>query len=102
MKTESKSAGCLFALLGIPLSIFLNAWVIKLLWGWFVPLGPITGLQAFGISLLAGLLAKSPVQKDDPKDGESYNMYVFRLVSVALLKPLFILGMGWAAHVLFQ
>lgn len=97
---ESAVIGCLAAIPGLLLISLLHAVAFKLLWGWFAPFAPLTVPQAFGLSLLVSLF-RTP-SKEDREVGETANAFLFRMISKALTKPVFVLALGWVVHALFQ
>lgn len=82
--------------LSIP-ATFLRAWVLTLLWAWFVsPLGVVEiGLwQAIGISTFVTLLTfhQLPNSERDPAEQSLVNVFTWLVLSLVCL------GMGFIAH----
>lgn len=71
--------------------ILLRAWVISMLWGWYVvpafDAAPLRLVFAFGLSLLATYLIANSAKKDERK--------LSRILVEATLKALFFLLFGW-------
>jgi hypothetical protein len=83
-----------WALLALILLTALRAWVLTVLWGWFVvPLGvpAIDAWHAFGLSLLMELFTYRR-SKDDPLDG------LTAALAEALALYAIALGLGQLAH----
>lgn len=81
----------------IPLAVFLNAYVLSVLWLWFiVPLEmPVLSLTtAAGIAVIATLLQQTQQTKDDDKE-ESAESKIGKAFSLVVSKPLAALLIGW-------
>lgn len=98
----NKLLGCFGAavlLVGVSvLSYVLNGWALVKLWGWFVlprfASAPSLSIsQAIGIAIVVSFLTSQsiPDEKNDDTPGEK----IGKAVTVALLKPLIAVGIGW-------
>jgi hypothetical protein len=98
MAKELDKADCLAVALlpvTIPLSVLLRAWVIVLLWGWFIePMWHITTPtrgSAVGLSLLVSFLTYDSSTKKD--DRSLWVGYV-----IIFIGPLLTAFAGWCVH----
>jgi len=85
--------GWVFILLLLPVAIFVNGLLLKLMWGWFfVPLGlPLVGTaHALGISLLVGMLTYHGGLSDNKTPGQ--------VLSGMIVRPLVWLALGAIFH----
>jgi len=74
------------------ISIILNAWALKILWGWFfTPFGLpyLSIMQAAGISVVINFLIRGAINRPD----EDVNWY--KAIADAIISPLFSVGLGW-------
>ena len=101
--TDGKKAllGCGAALVLAPLAVLLKSWVLTIMWGWFVvPLGlPQIGMaHAWGIVMVAAMLARSPdTETDDDEDKPEHRLWI-AVAARSFGAPLFILMCGWLAQ----
>lgn len=101
-RTQSKSLtavafGCLIAILLTPFSLLLYAWVLSILWGWFIipvfDVDPLSIPLAIGLSLVSGMFRSSPKPtNNESKDAVSLAGWAF---GVMFLQPLILLLFGW-------
>jgi hypothetical protein len=80
------AAGCGLMLLLMPITVLLNSWALRTLWGWFVvPLGvlPLGTVQAIGVASLVSLLTYKHT------DSDTSNKTFWSVVSSAALQSLF-------------
>lgn len=95
MKALSVIAMILGVIVGIFLFCIYNAWVLTILWGWFiVPLGvkALSVAHAYGITLVTGLiLSNRGVKENKDKDDWVGSILTW------LLLPLVALFFGWIA-----
>ncbi len=85
----------------IMVTLFVKPWALMVLWGWYlVPLGvPDIGmLSAFGIALVASLLAHQYI--DSPKAEDSAGWYGRAIAPI--IGPLFVLALGAVARGIFS
>lgn len=81
----------------MPLAVFLNAYVLSVLWLWFiVPLGmPVLSLTtAVGIAVIVSLFQQTHQSKENDKT-ESAEAKIGKAFSLVLAKPLGALAVGW-------
>lgn len=95
MKALSVIAMILGVIVGIFLFCIYNAWVLTILWGWFIiPLGvkALSVAHAYGITLVTGLiLSNRGVKENKDKDDWVGSILTW------LLLPLVALFFGWIA-----
>lgn len=96
------------SVIGTATSVFVEGWVLSLLWGWF--LVPTFGLHRVGVLPAAGLilftrfatfsLRRVKLEVLRHYDDHDYHVELtknFSLVSLAL-RPFVLLGLGWLIH----
>ena len=97
--SESAVAGCLFAMLLLPVGAIVRGLVLSKLWAWFVvPFGAseIGTVHALGLSLIASVvLIKS--RRRSSTDEPLHDMVV-RSITHLVIEPLILLLMGYIAH----
>ena len=80
----------------IALATVLNAWALKVLWGWFVaPVFELPNLglfEAMGLSCIVSFLIAST--KQDEEDEKEASAWV-KAFTLAVIRPLLAVGMGW-------
>lgn len=95
MKALSVIGLIIAAIVGLALYVIYNAWVLTILWGWFiVPLGvkALSIAHAYGFTLVTGLiLSNRGVKENKGKDD-----WVSSIITWLLL-PLVALFFGWIA-----
>lgn len=82
----------------IILAILFRAWVLTILWGWFVvPYGlpTLTITTALGISLIVGMFTSHLQSKPTEKGSRDISTLVGQVMSQAFGAPLVVLLMGW-------
>ena len=98
--------GCglaLLVLLAAICSMFLRAWVLTILWGWFFVavyhLPPMSLAMAMGCALIVGMFRvneyKSLPETTDPLEKRKRYIHIF---SEMLIAPLMTLLFGWLVH----
>lgn len=103
----SIAVGCgvfLLIFAGAIVSIFLRAWALTVLWGWFIVptfhIAPITMTVAMGASVIIGLFRvaeyKALEETTDPLEKRKRYTHV---ASQWLLVPLMSVAMGWLIHI---
>lgn len=91
-------AKIILLVLMVPITALLNAWVLTLLWGWFlVPFGlPSIGVaHAYGLSVLVTFLNYN-AKRSYLDSQEDMDWFVFLVLSV--VAPLLALLLGWVAQ----
>ena len=95
MKALSVFGIIIAAIVGLFLFAIYNAWVLTILWGWFiVPLGvkALSIAHAYGFTLVTGLiLSNRGIKENKGKDD-----WVSSIITWLLL-PLVVLFFGWIA-----
>lgn len=95
MKALSVIGLIIAAIVGLALYVVYNAWVLTMLWGWFiVPLGvkSLSIAHAYGFTLVTGLiLSNRGIKENKGKDD-----WVSSIITWLLL-PLVALFFGWIA-----
>jgi hypothetical protein len=82
--------------LALPVIVFSWAWVLSIIWTWFmVPLGvgAISVAHAFGLALVAKCFTGNTSQKDSVDDLP----WLSQLAMYAVFRPLIVFLLGWAA-----
>jgi hypothetical protein len=57
--------------------------------------------QAYGISLIVALFTATP-KTPEPEDDQTFTQVLIQGFLTMTLKPLFLLGIGWFVHAVFQ
>jgi len=95
MKKETK--GCLTILALLPVAVVLRAYVLSMLWGWYVvgALGApsLSLVQAYGLSLTVAVFVEASGHSNK---GDSGDDMVETFIARWIVTPILILGMGWA------
>jgi hypothetical protein len=82
------------------LSTIFNAWVLVILWGWFVVptfgLPVLTIVKAVGISLVVKFMTYKSTSSDD-EDAGPWKKFLYAC-SLAIVYPLCALGVGYVVH----
>ena len=94
---ESVAAFFIYCL-AIPIAILWKAYVLSVLWGWFVvPLGvpPISIAWAYGLSCIVGLFWYNALSSDSTETGLAK---AFSGLLKVILVPLLALFFGWIAY----
>lgn len=95
MKALSVIGLIIAAIVGLALYVVYNAWVLTILWGWFiVPLGvkSLSIAHAYGFTIVTGLiLSNRGIKENKGKDD-----WVSSIITWLLL-PLVALFFGWIA-----
>jgi hypothetical protein len=94
--------GCIVILLIIPIGIFMRAWALTMMWGWFVtPFGLMHLGYAHALGLASCVALFSGVtglqNKDDDEDKTIWTLVGKTFVGAVII-PLFVVGMGWVFH----
>ena len=95
----------LLAILGfvalLVVSSIFNGYVLSVLWGWFIvpvfSLPELTVVPAIGIAIVVSYLTYQYNESDDD-DNKSFGEKMAKLIAMAILRPLFVLFLGWIVH----
>ena len=93
--SEPSAVKMLSTLLAIPVVLMWSAWVLKVLWGWFMVEG--FGLPPMSVALAAGvhlIASKLTYQWDSKRDSQSTLQSFFVIVVANAM----MLGLGWLVH----
>ena len=86
----------LTTIISIPVSVVWSAYVLTILWGWFIVpqfgLEPLTIRFAIGLSLIITYLT---YKYDHYEDDRSAQERFYSQLGLAIIKPLFALFFGW-------
>ncbi len=89
----NQSRSLIVFLLSIPAGI-LKAWVVLILWGWFVV--PTFNLPELSVPLVYGMLVSVAFVKGYP-DVEFDDDWVTKYITHFFIVPFIVLGFGWVA-----
>lgn len=97
--TGATYTGCALLLL-MPVFAAYRGWLLMLLWNWFAP-APFTHIgmaQAYGLSLLVGVMAGTK-SASETREGSYDAMDVLgRFLGPAVIAPGFLTLIAWAVH----
>lgn len=82
----------------VPMLTILNAWVLTVIWGWFIVpafgVTPLAMTTAIGISILAGMLTHQETNtKGEP--GQTYAEVLVGITAKSISESLSVLLIGW-------
>jgi hypothetical protein len=82
-----------------PFGMMWSGYALTVLWGWFVipvfGVAPIGIVNAIGLSTVLSYAMPTPTPQKDDRD---FDEKFFAAIGIAIIKPLFALGFGWAVH----
>lgn len=94
--------GLFWSIVFIFLGVLLDAWVVMLLWGWFIVpvfnLPALGYLQAMGVSLVIGYLTFQSPADEKKKDGPNLKDQTIHWLTYDVYVRLFCLFIGWIVH----
>jgi len=95
------AVGLLILLVLMPLGMVLSAWVITIMWSWFVvpvfALPLLTKAQALGLSLLVGYITWQYTNTNSDSESGPWKWFG-RAVGLAIFRPLLVLAISWVVH----
>lgn len=102
LSRSSAAFGCLYVLAIIPLSTLFEAYVLTIMWDWYVVsffhVRSLSRIMAVGLLLTGVLFRRLPNVREQTKPADDPSEIYIKSAVVAFFQPAFVLLFGWFWH----